>query len=194
MNRRLLIIGLLATTAIAVGAIVTITRGTAAGSSDGLSAAVGWASFSQLAAQHTNSCGLQASELATYSEHMRLQGACCTAMDETTYDAKLAGLRAYAGVAQIPQNPYDITVSLARRLVGYQRTIHLTPGQEGTYSAAMRMSSEKGPCCCHCWRWTAFQGMSDYLIARRGWRARPLAHLIGLVDGCGGKADVSGRA
>jgi hypothetical protein len=37
-------------------------------------------------------------------------------------------------------------------------------------------------------------GMSDYLIARRGWRARPLAHLIGLVDGCGGKADVSGRA
>jgi hypothetical protein len=156
VNRRLLIIGLLATTAIAVGAIVTITRGTAAGSSGGL-AAGGQASFSELAAQHTNSCGLQASELATYSAHTRLQGACCTAMDEATYDAKLAGLRAYAGVAQIPKNPYDITVSLARRLVGYQRTIHLTPGQEATYSAAMQMSSEKGPCCCHCWRWTAFQ-------------------------------------
>lgn len=193
MNRRLLIIGLIAAAAIAVGAIATATR-LNAGASGGITTRGVDASFSQLAAQHTNSCGLQASELATYSLHMRLQGSCCTAMDEVSYNAQLAGLRPYADIPQIPRNPYDISVPLARRLVTYQRTIHLTASQEATYRAAMQMSSEKGPCCCHCWRWTAFQGMSDYLIARRGWQARPLAHLIGLVDGCGGKRDASRRA
>ncbi len=50
----------------------------------------------------------------------------------------------------------------------------------------MRQAPEKGPCCCHCWRWTAFQGLSSYLIAYRHWQAPPLAALIGNLDGCGG--------
>ena len=50
----------------------------------------------------------------------------------------------------------------------------------------MRQAPEKGPCCCHCWRWTAFQDLSSYLIAYRHWQAPPLAALIGNLDGCGG--------
>ena len=192
MNRRLLITGLFAAAAIAIAAIATATRLNAS-APDGMMTGGVHASFSQLAEQHTNSCGLQAPELAAHEQHMRLQGSCCTAMDEPSYNAQLAGLRPYADIRQIPQNPYDISVPLARRLVGYQRTIHLTASQEATYRRAMAMSPEKGPCCCHCWRWTAFQGMSDYLIARRGWHAQPLANLIGLVDGCGGKRDGNAR-
>ena len=35
-------------------------------------------------------------------------------------------------------------------------------------------------------------GLSDYLIADRGWTAKPLGHLIGLLDGCGGGKTASG--
>ncbi len=115
-------------------------------------------------------------------------------MDEAAYNAQVGSLTKYAAIPQIPDDPYDIPVSLAQELVGYHDGIALTGSQQVTYDAAMRMSPEMGPCCCHCWRWTAFQGMSDYLIARRGWHARPLAYLIGLVDGCGGKARAAASA
>jgi hypothetical protein len=42
----------------------------------------------------------------------------------------------------------------------------------------MAMSNEKGPYCCHCWRWTALEGMSKYLIARRHWTASAVALVI----------------
>jgi hypothetical protein len=50
------------------------------------------------------------------------------------------------------------------------------------------MSREKGPCCCRCWRWTAFEALSKYLVATRGWRPPRLARLIEALDGCGGGA------
>jgi len=187
MRPRLIVILVLAAMAIIAG--VLVTRGAqAGGSSTRQTVPRDGASFAYLATQHTNNCGMQASQLAAYSRGMRLQGSCCSAMDQAAYNAQLAGLRRYTPVRQIPKNPYDISVALARQLVGYKAAIHLSVSQQATYTRAMRMSSEKGPCCCHCWRWTAFQGMSDYLITWRGWQARPLAHLIGLVDGCGGKA------
>ena len=193
MRLRPFLILALAAMAIIAGALV-IRGAQAGGSPTRQTVPRAGASFADLATQHTNNCGMQASQLAAYSPGTRLQGSCCSAMDQTTYNAQLAGLRRYTSVRQIPKNPYDISVALARQLVGYRAAIHLSPSQQATYARAMRMSSEKGPCCCHCWRWTAFQGMSDYLIARRGWHAGPLAHLIGLVDGCGGKADESPSA
>jgi len=50
----------------------------------------------------------------------------------------------------------------------------------------MRMSPEHGPCCCQCWRWNAFRGLSKYLIHERQWPAARLGRLIGALDGCGG--------
>jgi hypothetical protein len=51
----------------------------------------------------------------------------------------------------------------------------------------MQLTSEKGPCCCQCWRWHAFKGLAHYLIADKHYSSRRVANVIGLVDGCGGK-------
>ena len=142
--------------------------------------------FSYLAAQRSNSCGLQAKQLLSYGNRTRLQGSCCFPMDVGSYREQVHGLRAYRRIPQIPRDPYDIAASLAKRLVRYQKSIVLTPAQRVTYRKAMRMSRQKAPCCCRCWRWDAFQGMSNHLIARRRFRVRELADVIDLVEGCGG--------
>lgn len=146
------------------------------------------ARFAILAGQHSNQCSLQPAMLMSFPPAQRLQGSCCTAMDPARYQAQVAWLRRYAAIRQIPADPYDIPAGLARQLIGYQAAIRLSPAQQDTYLAAMRQAPEKGPCCCGCWRWTAFQGLSSYLIARRHWPAPQLAALIGNLDGCGGAA------
>ncbi len=144
------------------------------------------ARFTLLARQQSNRCSLQPGELMSYRPGQRLQGSCCSPMNQARYQHQVASLRRYAGIAQIPADPYDIPAGLAQRLIGYQQTIRLTSAQRGIYQAAMRLTPEHGPCCCQCWRWTAFQGLSDYLIAQRHWQARQLAALVGDLDGCGG--------
>ena len=77
-------------------------------------------------------------------------------------------------------------VSLARRLTSYAESITLTPSQQTAYDGAVKLSHEHAPCCCHCWRWTAFEGRAKYLIARRGYSGRRVAEIWNLEDGCGG--------
>mgnify|MGYP001474915526 CR=1 FL=1 len=144
------------------------------------------ARFAFLARQKSNVCGLQPSAIMGMSGPRRLQGSCCFPMSLGAYRSQVAGLRSYAKLSVIPADPYDVPVSLAKLLVAYDRTIQLTPTQARTYAHAMRMSSLKGPCCCHCWRWTAFRGLSRYLISRRHWSTRPVARLTELLEGCGG--------
>jgi hypothetical protein len=50
----------------------------------------------------------------------------------------------------------------------------------------MDMSHEGGPCCCKCWRWTAFEGQAKYLIVEKGFTAEQVASIWDLEDGCGG--------
>jgi len=145
------------------------------------------AAFSYLATQTSNRCGLTPTELESYPLAQHLQGSCCDRMDPSTYAWQVKALRRYAFIAQIPRDPYDVPVSLARQLLHYDNTIHLSARQQATYDRAMRMSHQHGPCCCHCWRWTAFRGMSKYLIARDGWTASRVALIIDDVEGCGGK-------
>jgi len=145
--------------------------------------------FSFLARQTSNSCGLEPTALERMPDSRHLQGSCCSPMSLSAYRSQVRGLRAYASVPQIPADPYDIQVSLAKRLLAYDRTIRLDPAQSRVYTRAMRMSREKGPCCCHCWRWNAFRGLSKHLIADVGWRPRAVAAVIDLVEGCGGPLD-----
>ncbi len=144
------------------------------------------ARFAFLTRQTSNRCGLGATALERMSDRSRLQGSCCSPMNMAAYRSQVGGLRAYSSVPQIPADPYDIPVSLAKRLLAYDRTIRLAPPQARVYASAMRMSRTKGPCCCHCWRWTAFRGLSKHLIAQRGWRSGTVAAVIDLVEGCGG--------
>ena len=141
--------------------------------------------FAFLRLQHTNDCSLQPTDLAQMAAGTRLQGSCCTPIDLGRYARQIAGLRAYAALREVPRDPYDIPVALARRLTSYQK-ISLAPAQQGVYRRAVSLSREHGPCCCRCWRWYAFEGQAHELIGRRNWGARQVASLWDLEDGCGG--------
>ena len=116
----------------------------------------------------------------------RIQGSCCSAMDFHRYQEQVEGLKQYANIPQIPNDPYDVPVKLAKQLFEYQKTIQLTPNQQAIYDQAMQISEEGGPCCCRCWRWTAFEGQAKYLISELNWSAQQVAELWDLEDGCGG--------
>ncbi len=142
--------------------------------------------FEYLSNQKSNNCGLQPKTVLDYPDSRHLQGSCCSPMDRQEYRRQVEGLKEYENISQIPADPYDIPVSQAKLLLGYQSSIQLTPHEQATYDEAMQMSPEKGPCCCECWRWFAFEGMSKYLIQEQGWQSFEVAELIHLVDGCGG--------
>ena len=116
----------------------------------------------------------------------RIQGSCCGQMDLHKYQEQVEGLKKFAGTPQIPEDPYDVPVQLAKQLFEYQETIQLTPDQQAIYDQAVRLSEEGGPCCCRCWRWTAFEGQAKYLITELNWPAEQIAELWDLQDGCGG--------
>jgi len=137
---------------------------------------------------------MPAAHVMGLNSRKRLQGACCFPMDRTSYVKQVADLRAYAAVTEIPSDPYDVQVGLAKRLVRWERTIALTPAQAATYRRAMSMTHQRGPCCCPCWRWHAFRGLSNELIARRRWAAARVARVIDLVEGCGeGRGSMMGQ-
>jgi hypothetical protein len=146
------------------------------------------AAFAYLAKQTSNSCDLQPATVQSYPDRARIQGSCCSPMDWDHYRAQVRGLRMYSGMRQIPRDPYDISAALAKELFTDEASMHLTAAQQAVYNQAMSISPEKGPCCCKCWRWHALAGLSKYLIVRRHFGARQVASVVGLVDGCGGKA------
>jgi len=146
------------------------------------------ARFTYLAAQRSNVCGLQAAAIMRHHGEA-LQGSCCSPMDEHAYREQVRALRALPRVRAIPRDPYDVPVWLARRLLRLDARVSLTAEQRSSYRRAMRMSDQKGPCCCPCWRWNAFRGLSKLLIARRRWPAARVAELIDALEGCGGPAE-----
>ena len=147
--------------------------------------------FAVLSHAHSNRCGMPASALDSMPPGSRLQGACCFPMDYRSFVNQVRELnRRYAAVDVIPKDPYDIPVSLAKRLIGYQ-SIKPTPAQRRTYERAKPLSATKGPCCCPCWRWTAFGGQARYLITRQHWTAKQVAALWGDEEGCGGPSHTS---
>ena len=87
-----------------------------------------------------------------------------------------------------------ITALLAIVAISYQQTIDITSRQQAVYDRAVRLSYEHGPCCCRCWRWTAFGGQAKYLITRRRFTAKRIAEVWGLEDGCGGEGHAHASA
>ncbi len=144
--------------------------------------------FAVLNRRHTNKCGLRPESLESIAVNGRLQGSCCSQMNFERYVKQVGGLARYRSVPQIPADPYDFSVTLARQLLAYDLAVSLSASQQATYRRAMKLSHEHGPCCCHCWRWSAFEGQAKYLIARRGYGASQIAQIWNLEDGCGGSA------
>lgn len=144
--------------------------------------------FAALSVASSNRCDLGAAELRRMPEGARLRGSCCSPMDRHRYGEQLRGLRHYRGIAQIPSDPYDVPVALAKRLLAY-RDLPPTEGQRAVYRQAKEKSELGGPCCCSCWRWQAFRGQANYLIARRQFSATQVARVWELEEGCGGSHD-----
>lgn len=142
--------------------------------------------FEYLSVQNTNSCGMQPTGLEAFSEDDSIQGSCCGAMDLHRYQEQVEGLKEYSEYDVVPEDPYDISVSLANALFEYQENITLNEEQQEVYDFAMELSHEGGPCCCRCWRWSAFEGQAKYLITENNFSAEQIAEVWDLEDGCGG--------
>ena len=189
-------LALIAAVAVAVAAALIVGRSTRSGMmsmgnstppGQALPGAPGTAaSFAELSVQHSNECGLTPQGVMQMDPSGRLQGSCCSSMEMTSYEAQTQGLRRFDGVPQIPSDPYDVSISLARELLGYQSGIHLSEGQQTVYDQAMRMTPDQAPCCCHCWRWDMTEGLANYLIARLDWSSGRVATVVALINGCGG--------
>jgi hypothetical protein len=144
--------------------------------------------FALLGDRHSNRCSLRADSVTMLSAAGRLQGACCAPMNLAHYKRQLRGLRDYRAVPLVPADPYDVSVRLAARLIAYDRSIQLGPPERRLYDQAVRLSKEHGPCCCQCWRWSAFAGQAKGFILEQRYSAEGIAAIWGLEDGCGGQA------
>jgi hypothetical protein len=107
-------------------------------------------------------------------------------MDLHRYQEQVEDLQAYTHISQIPADPYDIPAELAQELFTYQQTLILSAEEQAVYDQAMTLAGEGGPCCCGCWRYTAFEGQAKYLIREHGFTAEQIAEVWDLEDGCGG--------
>ncbi|MGH7880986.1 MAG: hypothetical protein ACREQD_16045, partial [Candidatus Binataceae bacterium] len=65
----------------------------------------------------------------------RLQGSCCSPMDRHRYVGQVQGLEKYSSIPEIPPNPYDIPVSLARKAMSYYDLV-LSPDEMRVYQYA----------------------------------------------------------
>ena len=123
----------------------------------------------------------------------RLQGSCCSPMSMHRYSEQVEGLKKFKSVAdqniaEIPDDPYDIEAGLAKKLMSYY-DMELMSEEQKAYDYAMQNSSEKGPCCCKCWRWYVYGGLGKYLIRNHGFTGEQVTQVWNLSDGCGGDSE-----
>ncbi|MBI4114395.1 MAG: hypothetical protein HY445_00965 [Candidatus Niyogibacteria bacterium] len=149
------------------------------------------AKFEVLSQSGNSSCsGTFKESIAAMPDANRLQGSCCSKMSLHRYSEQVEGLQEFKAVpnqniAEIPDDPYDIEAGLAKELLSYY-DLALTPEEQKAYDYAMLNSSEKGPCCCKCWRWYVYGGLGKYLIKNHGFTGEQVTEVWNLSDGCGG--------
>jgi len=124
--------------------------------------------------------------ISSMADSARLQGSCCSPMDFNTYVRQVTALRSYHGVAEIPNDPYDISAKLAKQLLSFDKTIVLSAARQAVLDDTVPRTDEKGYCCCPCWRWNTYEGLSKYLVQNYGFTADQIVDVLNNSDGCGG--------
>lgn len=143
--------------------------------------------FDYLSKNGNSSCSSSFKDsIASMDDNARLQGSCCTPMSMHRYSEQIGGLKKYSNILEIPKDPYDIQVKLAKKLMAYY-DIELTAEEQKAYDYAMQNSDEKGPCCCKCWRWFVYGGLGKLLIQKYGFTGEQITEVWNLSDGCGGE-------
>ncbi len=147
------------------------------------------AKFDMLSKSGNSSCsGAFKDSIDSMPDTARLQGSCCSPMDMHRYEEQVNGLKKFKDILEIPSDPYDIDASLAKKLKAYY-DVELTLEQQKAYDFAMTNSNEKGPCCCKCWRWYVYGGLSKLLIQKYNFTGEQVTEIWNLSDGCGGPGD-----
>ncbi|OHA72823.1 MAG: hypothetical protein A3A27_00270 [Candidatus Wildermuthbacteria bacterium RIFCSPLOWO2_01_FULL_47_18] len=152
------------------------------------------ARFDYLSKNGNSSCSASfRSSIPSMADDDRLQGSCCSPMSVHRYSEQVEGLVKFKAVAgqnieKIPDDPYDVEAGLAKELMSYY-DLELTPEEQKAYDYAMQNSSEKGPCCCKCWRWYVYGGLGKYLIKNHGFTGEQVTQVWDLSDGCGGASE-----
>lgn len=147
------------------------------------------AKFEELSKNGNSTCsGAFTESIDVMPDTARLQGSCCSAMDLHRYEEQVNGLEKFKGIPEIPSDPYDIDVDLAKQLKAYYDA-ELTPEQQKVYDYAMAHSNEKGPCCCKCWRWYVYGGLGKLLIQKYNFTGEQVTEVWNLSDGCGGAGE-----
>ena len=115
-----------------------------------------------------------------------LGGQCCGALTNLTeYNKQLEGLKQFSNIPDIPQNPYIIPVSYAKKMMMYDQETVLTSDQKSTLGKATKLSKEGGPCCCKCWHWYFNEGIAKKLIIKHNFSAQQVANFYDLSGICG---------
>lgn len=147
------------------------------------------AKFEYLSKNGNSSCSISFKDsIPNMSDEERLRGSCCSPMSLHRYSEQVEGIKKYANIAEIPQDPYDIEAGLAKKLLAYYDE-SLIPEEQKAYDYAMKNSSEKGPCCCKCWRWYVYGGLGKYLIKNYKFTGEQVTEVWNLSDGCGGDSE-----
>ncbi|MBI2641728.1 hypothetical protein HYW87_04005 [Candidatus Roizmanbacteria bacterium] len=144
------------------------------------------AKFDYLSQNGNSSCSSSFQQsIAKMPDEARLQGSCCSPMSYHRYSEQVEGLKKYKDIPEIPKDPYDIEAKLAKNLMSHYED-EFTQNQQKAYDYAMEHSSEKGPCCCKCWRWFVYGGLGKILIQTYGFTGEQVTDVWNLSDGCGG--------
>src|SRR3989344_5822935 len=144
------------------------------------------AQFDYLSKNGNSSCSAVFSDsIDSMGEGGRLRGSCCSPMDPHRYEEQVTGLKKFKDIPEIPPDPYDIDVALAKQLKAYYDIELILEGQKA-YDYAMANSDEKGPCCCKCWRWYVYGGLGKLLIQKYEFTDEQITEVWNLSDGCGG--------
>ncbi|MBI2003516.1 MAG: hypothetical protein HYS78_00840 [Parcubacteria group bacterium] len=156
------------------------------------------ARFDYLSKNGNSSCSASfRSSISSMPNDERLRGSCCSPMSVHRYSEQVEGLVKFKfalrpldelGASKIPDDPYDIEAGLAKELMSYY-DMELTQDEQKAYDYAMTNSSEKGPCCCKCWRWYVYGGLGKYLIKKHGFTGEQVTQVWNLSDGCGGDSE-----
>jgi hypothetical protein len=152
------------------------------------------ARFDYLSQNGNSSCSASfRNSIPSMPDDARLQGSCCSLMSMHRYSEQVEGLKKFKtvpeqNISKIPNDPYDLEVGLAKELISYY-DLELTPEEQKAYDYALQNSSEKGPCCCKCWRWYVYGGLGKYLIKNHGFTGEQITEVWNLSDGCGGDSE-----
>jgi len=119
-------------------------------------------------------------------ESPNLGGQCCGAlMDVNKYYMQIEGLKKYSYIPDIPLDPYNVSIEIAKKWIDYDYNTVLNEQQQKILDEAAYVSEEGGPCCCRCWHWYVNEGIAKYVIINYDFTAKQIAEYYDLSDICG---------